>query len=122
MPFRHGAGDAVKQCATPSPGNLARPPQRREPDALQNELIRHIEDDITISSFDIGLQFLDPSTMTYAGRRHDKSFWIENASIEWNEQQAPFHTVARLTLLPKSQLIAQESAATLFRRDRKRGA
>jgi hypothetical protein len=29
---------------------------------------------------------------------------FENASVEWHEAQAPFHTVARLTLLPKSQL------------------
>ena len=114
VPFRHGPADAVKQCATPNPGNLARPPQRREPNALQNELIRHIEDDCTMSSFDIGLQFLDPSTMTYAGRRHDQNFWIENASIEWSEQQAPFHTVARLTLLPNSRLSTEESAATYF--------
>jgi hypothetical protein len=114
VPFRHGPADAVKQCATPTPGNVAHPPQRRDPDALRNELIRHIENDSAMSSFDIGLQFLDPSTMTYAGRHHDESFWIENASIEWSEQQAPFHTVARLTLLPKSQLSAQESAATYF--------
>ena len=67
-----------------------------------------------MSSFDIGLQFLDVSTMTYGGRRRDAGFWIENASIEWNERQAPFHTVARLTLLPKSQLSPQESADTYF--------
>ena len=41
-------------------------------------------------------------------------FWIENASIEWSEQQAPFHTVSRLTLLPRSLLSPQESAATYF--------
>ena len=102
VPFRHGADDVVKQCATPTLGNAAHPLQRREPNALQNELIRHINDDSSMSSFDMGLQFLDTSRMTYTGRRHDESFWIENASIEWNERQAPFHTVARLTLLPKS--------------------
>jgi hypothetical protein len=114
VPFRHGTMDVVKQCATPVAGNPARPLQRGEPDALRNELIRHVENDDTMGSFDIGLQFLDSSTMTYAGRRHDESFWIENASIEWNETQAPFHTVARLTLLPKSQLTTEESAVLYF--------
>ena len=32
------------------------------------------------------------------------AFWIENAAVEWPEHQAPFHTVARLTLLPRSGL------------------
>lgn len=114
VPFRHGAEDVVKQCATPSAANTARPLQPRDPDALRDELLRHIEDDSTMSSFAIGLQFLDTATMTYAGKHRDASFWIENASIEWNEQQAPFHTVARLKLLPKSQLSPQESAATYF--------
>jgi hypothetical protein len=114
VPFRHGAEDIVKQCATPSPANAARPLQRRDSNALQTELTRHIDDDTAMSSFDIGLQFLDTATMSYAGKHRDASFWIENASIEWNEQQAPFHTVARLTLLPKSQLSPYESAATYF--------
>jgi hypothetical protein len=42
--------------------------------------------------------------MTYWGRRRDANFWIENASVEWKESQAPFHTVARLTLLAGSEL------------------
>ncbi len=52
--------------------------------------------------------------MTYWGKRQDASFWIENASVEWNEAEAPFHTIARLTLLPKSQLSPEESDATYF--------
>ena len=42
--------------------------------------------------------------MTYWGQRLDPSFWTENASVEWQEAQAPFHTVGRLTLLAKSEL------------------
>ena len=57
-----------------------------------------------MSAFDFGLQFLDADRMTYWGKRRDASFWIENASVRWNEAEAPFHTVARLTLLSKSQL------------------
>jgi hypothetical protein len=114
VPFRHGAADVVKQCATPNSGNAAHPPQRREQNALRDELIRHINGDSSMSSFDVGLQFLDASRMTYGGRHRDASFWIENASIEWSERQAPFHTVARLTLLPKSLLSPQKSAVTYF--------
>jgi hypothetical protein len=42
--------------------------------------------------------------MTYWGKHYDANFWIENASVKWKEEEAPFHTVARLTLLPQSQL------------------
>jgi hypothetical protein len=49
--------------------------------------------------------------MTYQGVRRDASFWIENASVEWLETQAPFHTVARLTLLPRSALSDKDAEA-----------
>src|SRR5258708_5930016 len=65
-------------------------------------------------SFDFGLQFLDTEKMTYWGKRHDASFWIENASVEWNETQAPFHTTARLTLMPRSQLSPEANEAAYF--------
>ena len=55
-----------------------------------------------MSTFDFGLQFLDIISMTHQGTRRDATFWIENAAVEWPEHQAPFHTVARLTLLPHS--------------------
>jgi hypothetical protein len=41
-------------------------------------------------------------------------FWIENASVEWNEAEAPFHTVARLSLLSKSQLPMDAGEAIYF--------
>jgi hypothetical protein len=81
---------------------------------LQEELVRHLNEDARVSCFDLGLQFLDTEKMTYWGKHRDASFWIENASIEWNESQAPFHTVARLTLLPKSQLSTEASEAVYF--------
>lgn len=67
-----------------------------------------------MSSFNFGLQFLDADRMTYWGKRQDANFWIENASVEWNEAEAPFHTVARLTLLPKSQLRLDAGEAIYF--------
>ena len=113
VPFRHGPIDVVKQSATPSPDNPAHPLQRSNPNALQDELIRHVNEDGTMSAFNFGLQFLDAEKMTYWGKRQDANFWIENASVEWNEAEAPFHTVARLTLLSKSQL-GQEAGETAY--------
>jgi hypothetical protein len=104
VPFRHGPVEVVKQCVTPSPHNRTHPLQTRNPNCLQDELIRHLDEDSKPSAFEFGLQFLDTSKMTYWGKLHDANFWIENASLDWNEVEAPFHTVARLTLLPKSHL------------------
>ena len=112
VPYRHGPIDIVKQSVTPSPNNPAHPLQRSNPNGLQGELIRHINEDSKISSFDFGVQFLDPDRMTYWEKRRDANFWIENASLEWNEVEAPFHTVARLTLLPKSVLQPEAADAT----------
>jgi hypothetical protein len=114
VPFRHGPRDVVKYSATPSANNSARAAQKRNPDALQDELLRHLKEDTKMSSFDFALQFLNTERMTYWGKRRDADFWIENASVEWSETQAPFHTVARLTLLPKSQLSSSESASVYF--------
>jgi hypothetical protein len=114
VPFRHGPTDVVKYCATPSVANPGQALRKDNPNALQDELVRHLAEDAEISCFDFGLQFLDAERMTYWGRRRDGSFWIENASIEWNETQAPFHTVARLTLVPKSRLAAEASEAVYF--------
>jgi hypothetical protein len=114
VPFRHGPVDVVKHSAMPSPDNPAGPLQRGDPNGLQDELIRHLGEDSKMSSFDFGVQFLDADRMTYWGKHHDTSFWIENASIEWNEAEAPFHTIARLTLLPKAHLQANEAEAIYF--------
>jgi hypothetical protein len=67
-----------------------------------------------MSGFDFGLQFLDADRMTYWGKRRDANFWIENASVKWNEAEAPFHTVARLTLLSRSQLPQDAGEAKYF--------
>ena len=104
VPFRHGPTDVIKYSATPCASNPAGDLARYDPNALQDELVRHLETDTQMSCFEFGLQFLDTEAMTYWGRHRSASFWIENASVEWKESQAPFHTVARLTLLPKSQL------------------
>jgi len=114
VPFRHGPTDIVKYSATPLSDNPARPLQRSNPKGLQDELIRHLKEDGKMSSFDFGVQFLDADKMTYWRKRWDANFWIENASVEWNETEAPFHTVARLTLLRNSQLQPDAAETTYF--------
>ena len=114
VPFRHGPDDVVKYSATPSSGNLAKPLQKSNPNGLQDELIRHMQEDSKMSSFDFGVQFLDTERMTYRGKHYDASFWIENASVEWKESEAPFHNVARLTLLRSSHLGPEEAKAVYF--------
>jgi hypothetical protein len=114
VPFRHGPADVVKFCATPSPGNLAQPLQKNNPNGLQDELVRHLQEDATMSSFDFGVQFLDTGKMTYRGKIRDADFWIENASVEWDEALAPFITVGRLTLQENSQFSKEASEAVYF--------
>jgi hypothetical protein len=114
VPFRHGPTDVVKYSATPSPDNPARPLLRSNPKGLQDELIRHLKEDGRMSSFDFGVQFLDAGRMTYWGKHQDANFWIENASVDWKEAEAPFHTVARVTLLQNSLLHPDEDASTYF--------
>jgi hypothetical protein len=114
VPFRHGPEDVVKYSATPFPDNPARPLQRSNPNALQDELVRHLKEDGRMSGFDFGLQFLDAAKMTYWGKSHDASFWTENASLEWKESEAPFHTVGRLTLLANSHFKPESGEMTYF--------
>jgi hypothetical protein len=114
VPFRHGPTDIVKYSATPFPDNPARPLQRSNPNALQDELIRHLREDGRMGGFDFGVQFLDADKMTYWGKRYDAAFWTENASLEWNAAQVPFHTVGRLTLLANTHLPKEASEAVYF--------
>lgn len=103
VPFRNGPFEAVKYTAIPSASNPAHELQN-EPNALRDELIRHLDEDEKMSSFDIGLQLLDSQHMTRWGMHREASFWVENATVEWKESQAPFHVVGRLTLVPKSAM------------------
>jgi len=92
VPFRHGANDAVKYSLIPSPGNPSRP-LGTGPHLLREELVRHLNEDEQMSSFDFAVQLLDAERMTYRGRRRSASFWIENASVDWKEVEAPFHVI-----------------------------
>jgi hypothetical protein len=109
VPFRHGDREAVKYSAIPE-ANAARPLQPG-PNRLQDEIVRHVNEDERMGEFAFALQFLEPAQMTHGGRRREPSFWIENAAIEWSERESPFHVVGRLRLLPKSVLPPAESEA-----------
>jgi hypothetical protein len=114
VPFRHGPVDIAQYSAVPYTGNLARPLDKNNPRGLQDELIRHLNEDGRMSGFDFGVQLLEAGKMTYWGKRQDASFWIENASVKWKESEAPFHTVARLTLLPQSHLRPEAGEVIYF--------
>jgi len=110
VPYRHGPADVIKYSATACAGNSGQP-LGSGPNCLQDELVRHLNEDPQMSGFDFGLQLLDVETMTYLGKPRSASFWIENASVEWKESQAPYHLVGRLTLAAKSQLAPDVCAA-----------
>ena len=97
--------------------NPARPLQPG-PNRLQDELMRHVNEDEQMSEFAFALQFLEPARMTHRGHTQEPAFWVENADIEWNERESPFHVVGRLRLLPKSVLRAGRVRNVLDRRDR----
>ena len=103
VPFRNGPFEAVKFSAIPRESNPARELQD-EPNSMRDELIRHLNEDAKMSSFDFGLQLLDVEKMTRWGLHRTASFWVENATAEWKESQAPFHVVGRLTLVAKSAM------------------
>ena len=105
VPFRHGSQDIVKYSASPVITNAARALDVANPQALRDELLRHVNEDETMSAFEFGVQFLDPRRMRFERRQRDAAFWIENASIEWPEREAPFHAVARLTLLRRGGIV-----------------
>ncbi|MGC4081071.1 MAG: di-heme-cytochrome C peroxidase [Vicinamibacterales bacterium] len=108
VPFRNGPDEVIKYSAIPHPENHAQP-LGDGPECLRDELVRHVDHDRQMSTWDIGLQLLEPS-MTRFGVTRQPSFWVENASVEWPESQSPFHIVGRLRLLPHAVLSDAEAA------------
>jgi len=109
VPFHHGPADVIKYGAFAAAGNYAQPLSTAI-NCLQDELARHVNNDLAMSCFDFGVQLLDADAMTYFGRRRTPAFWIENASVRWKESQAPFHIVGRVTLVAKSVFPAEAVA------------
>ena len=110
VPFTFGESDAVKYSAIPAPDNPGLPVGKGQ-NVLRDELSRHLSQDRQMASFDLGLQFLDAERMTAEGATREPSYWVENASVDWPESQAPFHIVGRLTLVANSLLPDAECQA-----------
>ena len=103
VPFLHGGDEAIKYAATPAPDNPGGAIGKGA-SVLRDDLLQFVNGDAPQASFDFALQLLEPTRMTQNGRTREPSFWVENASVEWPEGQAPFYTVGRLTLQAKSEL------------------
>ena len=110
VPFLHGPDEAVKYSAIPAPDNAGQP-VGKGPTVLRDELLRHLNQDTEQARFDVAIQLLDTARMTVGGQKKDAPFWVESASVDWPEDQAPFTVVGRLTLQPKSQLSDAECEA-----------
>ena len=110
VPFLHGPDEAVKYSAIPALDNAGQP-VGTGPNVLRDELLRHLNQDTEQARFDFAIQLLDTARMTIDGQKYDAPFWVENASVDWPEDQAPFIVLGRLTLQPKSQLSDAECEA-----------
>src|SRR5258708_12453142 len=51
VPFRHGPNEVVKQSATPSPANSAKPLQRSNPNAFQHDLVLPTQEILQTTTF-----------------------------------------------------------------------
>ena len=87
VPFGHGELDTAEFSAIPSTTNFAYPLVKNNPTALQDELIRHITKDKVMSTFDLAVQLLNPSKMTYWGRRYDASFGLRMPAFAGRKQR-----------------------------------
>ena len=111
VPFLFGPDQAIKYSLKPCAANASEP-LTKDPNTLSLELARHLSKDAAMSCFDFQVQFLDAEKLTDAdGNKHAVQDWIENATWEWNEQQAPFQTIARLTLEPNSLMSPEDCEA-----------
>lgn len=101
VPFALGDDEAVKYSLKPCDSNRASA-LNLGPNELSEEIIRHVNSDPKMSCWEFQVQLLEPNKMTNNGETMPNSFWVENALSEWPESQAPFYTVGRMTLTPKS--------------------
>ncbi len=106
VPFALGENEAVKYSLTPCMQNSARA-LTDSPDRLSQELIRNLQQDANPTCFDFQVQLLEANKMkTAKGAVQSEQDWVENALVEWPESddQAPFYTIGRLSLVRNSQL------------------
>ncbi len=91
VPYRFGEKNVVKYRVNPTSSPIDIPSNDDDPDRLRHALETHLrEQEVT---FDFQVQFqTDPATMP-----------IEDAVVEWDEEESPFVSVATITI-PKQEL------------------
>ena len=103
VPFLHGGRDAIKYSAIPA-NNPARPLQAG-PNVLQDELVRHVNEDAQMSEFAFALQLLEPAHDDARRRtrkiRRSGSRTPPSSGTNANRRSM---SSRRLRLLPKSVL------------------
>lgn len=101
-PWALGTENAVKYSLVPCAKNDNQDVTKsRDENILQTELKRALTNpDKPELCFDLKVQLLNVDKMTdvKTGGKHSKQEWIENALLEWSEEQAPAYTVGRLQL------------------------
>ncbi len=109
VPFLYGQDQAIKYSLKPCKDNAAQA-LTNDPNTLSLELARHLKNDAP-ACFEFQVQKLDAEKMSHNGEKVYAQDWIENATWEWNEQQVPFETIARLTLVPDSLMSSTDCEA-----------
>lgn len=91
--------NAIKYSLTPCESNSKQDLNSNDPDALKNELIRHLKSNEPAACFYFQVQPLDENALTDDdGHYYLAHEWVENATWEWSEKQIPFITLGKLTL------------------------
>ena len=94
-PYLYGEGRAVKYIARPHATRKHDPPRRLTDTYLRDALISHLAH--SDATFDFMIQFQTDS----------KTMPIEDASVEWKEQDSPYIPVARIRI-PQQKLDSAE--------------
>ena len=94
-PYLYGEGRAVKYIARPHATSKHDPPRRLTDTYLRDALISHLAH--SDATFDFMIQFQTDS----------KTMPIEDASVEWKEQDSPYIPVARIRI-PQQKLDSAE--------------
>jgi hypothetical protein len=106
--FRHGPNEAVKYTLVANAQNPASS-LGNGADILSEDLSRQLQTSNRPTEFEFGVQMLDADRMRRWGRQHDEIYWVENAAVDWPEDQAPFHKIGKLTLDHAAPLSEEEA-------------
>ena len=97
-PYLFGEGRAVKYVARPRSAPARALPRPLTDTYLRDALVDHLEH--SDASFDFMIQF----------QVNGRTMPIEDASVEWKEQESPYHPVARIRI-PRQRLDAADRVA-----------